>query len=73
MFFIINLMLVVIAGMLVLVIAATASLPGHEPSDPVAPEGDWVGRASLPRIRPVKVRAPIRVVRAARIGAVESH
>lgn len=61
MFFIFNLLLVVCAGLLVLVVAATASLPGRLVIDLEAPEGDWVGRARLPQAGPAPHRPSIGI------------
>lgn len=72
MLFIINLFVIGIAGLLVLLLAASASLPASvAATDPDAPEGEWVGPARLPRRKPVKVRAPILKVRMAKLQAAD--
>ncbi len=51
MFIVVNVILVAAAFMLILVIAATSSIPSRQASDMDAPEGDWMGPAVLPRER----------------------
>ena len=71
MFFIFNLLLVLAAGLLVLVVAATASLPGRLAIDLDAPEGDWVGRARLPQAGSVRHRPSAGMPGAAKRPAVD--
>lgn len=48
MFIVVNIILVAAAFMLVLIIAATSSIPSRQASGFDSPEGDWIGSPSLP-------------------------
>ncbi len=57
MFIVVNIILVAAAFMLVLVIAATSSIPSRQASGFDSPEGDWIGSTKLPA--QTKLRQPV--------------
>ena len=60
MFVVVNVMLVVAALVLVLVIAATSSIPGRQPQGAESPDGDWIGSTDLSSLRTARGHAPER-------------
>ena len=64
MFIVVNVILVAAAFMLILVIAATSSIPSRNASGLDAPEGEWMGPGTLPGKRkpqtPTSSRSALR-------------
>ncbi len=71
MLFVINLILFGLAGLLVLVLAASVSLPANVVVDLESPEGEWMGPTRPPENRVVKIRPPILAVRMPEMQAAD--
>ena len=69
MLFVINLILFGLAGLLVLVLAASVSLPANVVVDLELPEGEWMTRP--PENRVVKIRPSILAVRMPEMQAAD--